>query len=299
MTTYEHIASNKRRSAFLVFVFFIVVVALGWLFGTLLEYGVGGIIVAALIAIVMALISYYSGDRVALWTSGARPIAKNDNPYVYRIVENLAITAGVPMPAVYLIPDPALNAFATGRDPQHASIAFTTGIVEGLQNEELEAVAAHELSHIKNYDIRLMMIVIVLVGTLALLSNFFLRANFLGGRRRGSGQGGAILLLIGVVLAILTPILSQLIKLAISRRRELLADADGALLTRYPEALANALRKIAAADRPLQRANSATAHLFLASPFGSHAKGLARLFSTHPPIEERIRALEQMASKPS
>lgn len=297
MTTYGYITSNKRRSVLLIIVFTIIVIALGWLFGALLEYGTGGIIVAAFLAVIMSLTSFYSGDKIALWTAGAVPITQEQNPYVYRIVENLAITAGLAMPRVYLIPDTALNAFATGRDPQHASVAFTTGIVEALTNEELEAVAGHELSHIKNFDTRLMMIVAVLVGTMAMLSHFFLRANLFGGRRRSdNNQAGPILLIIGLVLAILSPLIAQLIKLAIARRRELLADADSALLTRYPEALAQALRKIGATNRPLARANPATAHLFLTNPFGSTG-GWARLFSTHPPIEERIKALEQMAGQ--
>ncbi|MFH0951765.1 MAG: M48 family metallopeptidase [Patescibacteria group bacterium] len=297
MTTYEHIAQNKRRSLILVAVFVVILGSLGWLFGQLLEFGYFGIAIALFIAVVMSLTSFYSGDSVALWTAGAKPMTKEDNPYVFRIVENLAITAGLPMPKIHLINDPAMNAFATGRDPDHASIAFTTGLVEKLENEELEAVAAHELSHIKNYDIRLMMIVIVLVGTLALLSHFFLRAQIFGGRRsRQGGQAGIILLIIGLALAILAPIIAQLIKLAISRRREFLADADGVLLTRYPAALANALRKLEANGQSLQRANPATAHLFLASPFGTRKKGLSILFSTHPPIADRIKALEQMGS---
>jgi heat shock protein HtpX len=299
MTTYEHISRNKRRSLLLVAVFVIVLILLGWLFGELLAIGYAGLVIASVLAVIMTLTSYYSGDSIALWTAGARPLSKSENPYIYRIVENLAITAGLPRPKIYIINDPALNAFATGRDPEHASVAFTTGIIERLESAELQAVAAHELSHVKNYDIRLMTIVVVLVGTIALLSHFFLRAQLfgLGGRNRNSGQAGIVLLVIGVVLAILSPLIAQLIKLAISRKREFLADADGALLTRYPQALASALRKIQTHNRPLRRANPGTAHLFLSNPFGIKATGTARLFASHPPIEARIRALDQMASK--
>ncbi|MFC1663233.1 M48 family metallopeptidase [Patescibacteria group bacterium] len=301
MNTYQHISVNKRRSVVLVAVFIVVLGLLGWLFGYLLEFGYAGVAIALIIAVVMSLTSFYSGDKIALWTAGAKPIKKDDNPYLYRIVENLTITAGLPMPKIFIMDDPALNAFATGRDPQHASVAFTTGIIEKLENEELEAVAAHELSHIKNYDIRLLMIVVVLVGSVAMMSHFFLRAQLfgLGGRRNRSGQAGTILLLIGIVLAILSPLIAQLIKLSISRRREFLADADASLLTRYPEGLASALRKIHINNRPLRRANPATAHLFLANPFGTRGKGMTKLFSTHPPVEERIKALEQMANMPS
>lgn len=282
----------------MVFFFFVIVIALGWLFGTLLEYGNAGIIIAALIAVVMALIGFFSGDQVALTIAGAQPMTKEQSPYVYRIVENLAITAGMPMPRIYLIPDNGMNAFATGRDPQHASIAFTTGIVEKLENEELEAVAAHELSHIKNYDTRLLMLVLILAGFVAILSDVFLRHmwhNRTWGKATYNPAGP--LWLIGIIFAIFTPLVAQLIKLAISRRREFLADADGALLTRFPEGLANALKKIAANNRPLLRTNTATAHLYLVNPFGSSK--IAKLFSTHPPIEERIKALEQMAGKGS
>jgi len=284
----------------LIAVFVIFVIFLGWLFGQFTGDSYGSLFLALVISLIMALMSYYSGDKVALWTAGGRgPIKKEDNPYVYRMVENLCITAGLPMPKIYLIPDSAPNAFATGRDPKHASIALTAGIVEQLENEELEGVIAHELSHIKNYDIRLMMIVIVLVGVVALLSNWLLRFRFFGGRRddrEGGGQIGAILLLAGIVLAILSPLIAQLIQLAVSRKREFLADADGALLTRYPEGLAKALEKISAYKQPMIHANDATAHLYISNPFGEKTqKFFHKLFSTHPPIEERIKTLREMA----
>lgn len=297
---YKQITSNKRKSILLIFVFIIFIILLGWLFSKIAGAGYSPLVFAVAISLIMALVSFYSGDKVALWTAGAKgPIEKNDNPYVFRLVENLCITAGLPLPKIYLIPDAAPNAFATGRDPEHASIALTTGIVEKLENEELEGVIAHELSHVKNYDIRLMMVVIVLVGIVALLSDWLLRFRFFGGKkddRDGGGQIGAILLLVGIVLAILSPLVAQLIQLAVSRKREFLADADGALLTRYPEGLARALEKISAYKNPMLRANDATAHLYISNPFGGKkTKFFHKLFSTHPPIEERIKTLRGMA----
>jgi len=297
---YNQITSNKRKSVLLVAIFVVFIILLGWLLGEVGGYGYWGLFVAGAISLFMALFSYYGGDKVALLTSGAKgPLKKEENPYIYRLVENLCITAGLPTPKIYVIPDPAPNAFATGRDPQHSSIALTTGLIENLENEELEGVIAHELSHIKNYDIRLMMLVIVLVGTVALISDWFLRVRFFGGRDNGSNgnnQIKTILLLVGIVLAILSPLIAQLIKLAISRKREFLADADGALLTRYPEGLAKALEKISNYKTPLKKANNAVAHLYISSPFGAKTKNsLHNLFSTHPPIEERISSLRKMA----
>lgn len=296
-TIYSQIDSNKRKSVLLIILFFVLVIFLGWLFGYLTESGYIGILWAFIIALGMTLFSYFAGDKVALVTAGARQIQKNDNPYVWRIVENLAITAGLPMPKVYLIDDSCPNAFATGRNPLHASIALTTGIIEILKNEELEGVIAHELSHIKNYDIRLMMIVIVLVGIIALLADWLVRINIFGGRKgdRSSGQAGIIFLLVGLSLAIISPLIAKLIQLAISRKREFLADADGALLTRYPEGLASALEKIGSYQKPLRHANKATAHLYIINPFGSTKKFMVKLFSTHPPIEKRIKALRQVS----
>ncbi|OGF21501.1 zinc metalloprotease HtpX [Candidatus Falkowbacteria bacterium RBG_13_39_14] len=294
---YSQIDSNKRKSFFLIAIFIIVVVALGWFFGELIGgYGYKGLIIALLISWLMVLFSYYRGDKVALWSAGAKEIQKNDNPFVWRLIENLCITAGLPMPRVYIIPDAALNAFATGRDPKHASIALTAGIIDALEKPELEGVIAHELSHVKNYDIRIMTIVIVLAGTLALLADFFLRSRFWGfGRRRDRDDGGlgVILLIAGIILAILAPIAANLIQLAISRKREFLADASGALLTRYPQGLANALAKISTHSN-IRRASGATAHLYIANPFAGSGKFLGKLFSTHPPIEERIAALQGM-----
>jgi len=293
---YSQIDSNKRRTWLLMVVFIVFVLVVGWLLGQWQGSGYSGLIFAAIIALIMTLFSYFQGDKVALATSGAKPIGKEDNPYVYRLVENLCITAGLPMPKIYIINDPAPNAFATGRDPEHASIALTTGIIQQLENEELEGVIAHELSHIKNYDIRLMMVVVVLVGTIALLTHWFWRIRFFGrNRRQSGGQAGAIIMIIGLLALILAPIVANLIKFAISRRREYLADASGSLLTRYPEGLASALEKIHRYKQPLKRANPATAHLYIANPFSGAKKGISKLFSTHPPVEERVKKLRTMA----
>jgi heat shock protein HtpX len=294
MTAYNQIASNKRRTVILIILFILVIISLGYVFSRALEGGIGGVILACIIAIGMSLISYYSGDKIALWTSGAKgPISKEQNAYIYRLIENLCITAGLPLPKIYIIPDTAINAFATGRDPKHASIAVTQGAIDKLKNEELEGVIAHELSHIKNYDIRLMMVVIVCVSITTLLANWFFRFNFLGNRRKGNA--GLLFLLLGLLLAILSPIVAKLIQLAISRKREFLADASGVLLTRYPEGLAKALEKINAESQPLMRANKATAHLYIANPFSGKKSWFSNMFSTHPPIDERIKALRSMA----
>lgn len=295
---YNQIAANKRKTWVLIVLFVLFIMGLGWILSASTEAGTAPLVIATMLATVMALTGYYAGDKVALATHSAKLISQNDNPYLYRIVENLAITSGIPTPKVYLIRDPHPNAFATGRNPEHASVAVTTGIVERLTNEELEGVIAHELSHIKNYDIRLMTIVVVLVGIVALAADFFLRMQWygLGGRRRSDGRAQAVLLLIGLVLALLSPLIAELLKLAVSRRREFLADASGALLTRYPEGLASALKKISSYPHELEKANHATAHLFLVSPFKGTGKFLTRLFMTHPPIEERIQALEAMGS---
>ncbi len=290
---YNQIDSNKRRSILLVVIFIAFICGIGYLISYVYN-DVSLLIIAFAISIGMALFGYYQGDKVALSTTGAKEIQKQDNPYVYRMVENLCITAGTQCPKVYIIPDSAMNAFATGRDPQHASIALTTGIIEKLTNEELEGVIAHELSHIRNYDIRLMTLVIVLVGTLSILADIMFHGF---GRRRSnssSESSGGALALIGFILIILSPVIANLIKLAVSRRREYLADASGALLTRYPDGLANALEKIANEDQPMQRASQATAHLFIANPFSSKKHMLKNLFSTHPPIEERIKKLREM-----
>lgn len=298
MTTYTQISANKRRSVFLVAIFIIIIVGLAYVFSQAYEAGPGFVVLALLFSVGMTLVGYFTGDKVALWTNGAVEVTKEQNPYLVRIVENLAITAGLPMPRVYVMQEEMINAFATGRDPQHASIAVTTGALEKLENEELEGVLAHELSHIGNYDVRFMTLVAILVGIISLLANWFIRFNIFGGRRSNSDRGGnaaGILMLIGIVLSILAPIAATLIQLAVSRKREFLADASGAQLTRFPEGLARALEKIGAQDGRISRASNATAHLFIANPFGAVTKhGLSKLFSTHPPVEERINILRGM-----
>lgn len=295
MTAYNQIQRNKLKSALLIVGFVLFIVALGIVLSYAYEGGIISMVFAVMISAVMALVSYYAGDKIALLTNGAHgPIKLEDNPYLYRMVENLAITAGLPMPKVYLIADSSPNAFATGRDPEHASVAVTTGILELLKNEELEGVLAHELSHVKNYDIRLMTVVIICVGIVNLLAQIFLRVGGFSGRGRSRNQAGLAFAVVGLILLIFSPIIAKLIQLAVSRKREFLADASGALLTRYPEGLARALEKIETAGQPLLRANSATAHLFFANPFGGHRRWL-NMFSTHPPVADRVAALRSIA----
>lgn len=292
---YSQITSNKRQSVILIMIFIIIIIGLGYIFDMAAGTGdYSGVFFSILLSFGMTAISYFQGDKIALWSTGAKPIAKEENAYVYRMVENLCITSGLPVPKVYIINDPAINAFATGRKPELASIAVTTGAIQQLTNEELEGVLAHEMSHVQNYDIRFMMLVAVLVGTISILANIFLRSRWIPRRNdREGGNAGAIFMLIGIILAILSPLVAELIKLAISRRREYLADASGSLLTRYPAGLASALEKIAAQNQPMANANNATAHLFFANPFAG--KKLSNLFSTHPPIEDRIKKLRGMA----
>lgn len=251
-------------------------------------------------SIIYSFFGLFFGDRVALTSTGAKPITKSDNPTLYNLVENLSITAGLPMPKVYIINDPAPNAFATGRDPKNASVAFTTGILELLDKSELEGVVAHELSHVKNFDIRIMTLVVVLAGLIAITADVLLRISFYSKIDRDNKQAGIIMLVVMIALAILAPIAAQMIKFAVSRSREYLADASGALLTRYPEGLASALQKISTYSKPMKGANHATAHLFISSPFGPKEKkaGIGAkfngLFATHPPVEQRIQKLREM-----
>ncbi|MFA6304468.1 MAG: M48 family metallopeptidase [Patescibacteria group bacterium] len=294
---YNQITSNKRKTWVLMTIFMIVIVLLGWVFGESQGIGYGGIAIAMVIAVVMNLVGYFKGDKIALAMSKARAINKEDNSYVYRMVENLCLASGLVAPKIYILPDQNINAFACGRKPETASIAISAGAIEKLENEELEGVIAHELSHIKNYDIRVMTIVIICVGVVTLMADFFLRTQFLfGGRRdnRESGQLGAILMIVGLVLAILSPVFATLIQLAVSRKREYLADASGALLTRYPEGLARALEKIKNSNQPSKTANHATAHLYIANPFEGVGKKVTGLFSTHPPLDDRIAKLRNM-----
>jgi heat shock protein HtpX len=312
MTTYNLINKNKRESWILIFSFLIVISALGWIFAQIYQDD-AILYLAVIISVCSALFSYYFADSITLAVSKAQEVDRQSNLELYRIVENLCIAAGIATPKIYIINDPAPNAFATGRDPKHAVICFTSGILQKLNKTELEGVTAHELSHIGNYDIRLMTLVVVLVGMIALMSNWFLRFSIFGGRRSGnrdSGNLGLILFAVGILLAILSPLIATLIKLAVSRQREYLADASGALLTRYPEGLASALEKISDDSTPLVEANNATAHLYIVNPFhedrseatSSHPEKphgvrswFAGLFNTHPPIDDRIKRLRTMS----
>lgn len=291
---YTHQTSNVRKTWLLMAVFLVVVIAIGFLFSQV--YNSPGILYFAIIfSLIMNFFSYWYSDKVALTASGAKQIPFSENPELHRIVENLSIIAGLKKPRVYLINDPAPNAFATGRNQDNAAVAVTTGLLERLNRSELEGVIAHELSHIGNRDILLQTVVVILVGFVALLSDMFLRSLLWGGGRSNDRDSRTqmIMILIGVVLAILTPIVATIIQLAISRKREFLADASGSLLTRYPEGLASALRKISQDQHQVRRANKATAHLYISSPFkGKRAKGwFTKLFMTHPPADERIKAL--------
>ncbi|MFH1758967.1 MAG: M48 family metallopeptidase [Patescibacteria group bacterium] len=291
---YTNQTSNVRKTWLLMLVFLVLIIAIGFFFSQI--YGNPVILYFAIIfSLVVNLISYWHSDKIALATAGAKHIPYSDNPELHRIVENLCITAGLKKPRIYLINDPAPNAFATGRNQDNAAIAVTTGLMERLDRSELEGVIAHELSHIGNRDILLQTVVVVLVGFVALLSDMFLRSMIWGrgGNNDRDGRAQIVIILVGVVLAILTPIAAMLIQLAISRKREFLADASGALLTRYPEGLASALEKISQDQHQLRRANKATAHLYITSPFkGKRAKSwFTKLFMTHPPVEERIKAL--------
>lgn len=290
---YNQIAANKRKTWLLILLVSGLMIGLFALFGYIFEINVwAAIMVGSAVALVHSLVSYFLADRVALSVSGAKPVAKQDAPELYNLVENLCLANGQPTPKIYIIPDDSPNAFATGRDPEHASITFTSGILRLLDKQELQGVAAHELSHVKNYDIRVMTIVVVLVGVIMLTANVFVRSlRFRGNDKRDSF---AIFALLGFLLALLSPVFAKLIQLAISRQREYLADASGALLTRYPEGLAQALEKLEAVDKPLATANEATAHLFITNPFGRRGRGLAQLMSTHPPLEKRIARLRSM-----
>lgn len=277
--------------------FLIFIIAVGWLFSYLLDSS-AVLVFAVFLSFAMSIASYWYSDKIVLSMTRAVPIKKQDNPELYRIVENLCITAGLPLPKIYIINEMQPNAFATGRNKNHAVVAVTQGLLSRLDKTELEGVLAHELSHIGNKDMLLSTATVILAGVVSLLANFFLRISFFGGRGRDSDNNrvGALLMVLGIFAAILAPIAATLIKLAISRKREFLADADGALLTRYPEGLASALEKIAKDQTPMYRANTATAHLFLSDPFkGKQGQNwFVKLFQTHPPMEERTKALRGM-----
>lgn len=302
MLTYTEVSKNKIYSVLLIFVFLLVIIGLGFFVSQI--YGRPQILViAVLFSSISAIISYYFSDRITLSISGAKQIDLKTQPQLYRIVENLTIAAGLPMPRVYIIDDTAMNAFATGRNPKNAVICVTTGLLSRLDQTELEGVLAHELSHIGNYDIRFMTLVVVMVGVITLIADWMLHLSFFGGGGDDDDGGGSnpLFLVLGIVLMIISPIVATLIQLAVSRKREFLADASGALLTRYPEGLASALEKIAADHEPLEAANKATAHLYISNPLKDHKKDsqswFAGLFNTHPPAAERIKRLREMGGQ--
>ena len=291
---YTEADRNVRKTWVLMLAFFIVVIGLGWAFSYIFESPLI-LYIAVAFSVLMNVGSFWYSDKLALATSGAKPAEGAEFLELNRVVENLAITSGMEKPRVFIINDPAPNAFATGRDEKHAAVAVTTGLLSIMERSELEGVIAHELSHIKNKDTLVMTVVVVLLGFVTLLSDFFLRSMIYGrggGNDNRDGRIQIIMIVAGIALAIFAPLVAQLIQFAVSRRREFLADASGALLTRYPEGLASALQKIGAYTQPIRRANHATAHLFIGNPFGAKARqGFNRLFMTHPPTEERIRAL--------
>lgn len=298
---YQQISSNKWKSVLMVVVFTLFVLGIGYVIGRALGGTSGwyiGMVIAFVIALVMGLVSYYKSDTIALKVSGARPVGEGEYIRYRNTVEGLAIAAGIPTPRIYIIDTPAPNAFATGRNPENAAVAATTGLLELMDDQELEGVIAHEISHIKNYDILIMCLTVVLVGTVILLSDIFIRAIWFSDSDTG-GDYAWVFMLVALALAILSPIIAQLIKLSIGRKREYLADANGALLTRYPPGLASALAKLGGNNRPMKRTNNATAHLFIVQPLkpkrGSKKGKVSRLFDTHPPIEDRITRLNEMS----
>jgi heat shock protein HtpX len=290
-TLYTQQSKNVGKTWLLMSLFFVIIIAIGFFFS---EYYKNPSILYLFVifSIGMNIVSYWYSDKIALRLNKAREIKKEDNPELWNIVENLSITAGLPMPRLCIIDDPSPNAFATGRNKEHAVVAVTTGLMQILNKNEIEGVVAHELSHIGNRDILLSTVVVVLVGFISIITDMFLRSSLFGfGRSRDENSNGGIMMLIGIVLSILAPIFAMLIQFAISRKREFLADASGALLTRYPEGLASALEKISKSAMPMANANKATAHLFISNPFGGRSRKVSTLFSTHPPVDERIKAL--------
>jgi heat shock protein HtpX len=291
MNIYHEQSKNVWKTWLLMVVFLVVIIGIGYIFAMVYD-NIDILIVAIVFSLFMNFFSYWYSDKIVLSMYKAQPITREQNTDLWNIVENLSIIAGLPMPRVYIIPDSAPNAFATGRNKEHSAIAVTSGLLQILNKTELEGVVAHELSHVGNRDILISTIVIVLVGFVSILSQIFLRSMAFGGHRNNDrGGAGNILAVVGIVLAILSPIAVTIIQLAVSRKREYLADATGALLTRYPEGLASALQKISQYSQPMKQASKASAHLFIANPFGNVGKKVSGLFSTHPPVEERIRIL--------
>jgi len=297
-TLYNQADSNIRKTWFLISGFLVFIILLGWLFSRYFQ-SPAILYLAVIFSVLTSFSSYWFSDKIVLSMTRSQPIKEEDNRELFHAVENLCITAGVKMPKIFIMPEAQPNAFATGRNEEHAVVVVTQGLLQKLNKNELEGVIAHELSHIKNKDMLLQTVVVVLAGIVAMLSNFFLRISFYGRSSDDNNRAGALLALLGLVAAILAPIAATLIQLAISRKREFLADASGALLTRYPEGLANALEKISTDPTPMRAASNSTAHLFISSPFKGR-KGnswLVKLFMTHPPIEERLAALRGMDIK--
>jgi len=293
-TYYDLVSANKARSVLVIACFITFITAATYLICYTLGFDLSAVGIALLLSGTLSFVSYYYSDQIILSISGAVPANKRDHFDFYTVAENISRPAGIPMPKLFVLEDPAMNAFATGRGPEHAVVCVTTGLLAKLNRTELEGVVAHEMSHIRNYDTRLMSIVTILVGLVALLSDILLRTNIRGKSDRENGNIGAILMIAGFILALLSPIIAQLIQLAISRRREFLADATAASITKYPEGLASALEKLSASSTPLRRANKATAHLFIVNPLKNRKNSLqwfSNLFNTHPPLVERIKAL--------
>ena len=298
-TLYNQADSNIRKTYLLIGVFLVFIILLGWLFSFILDNSLI-LYIAVIFSFLMSFSSYWYSDKMVLALTGAKLIEKQDNPELYRLVENLCIASGLPLPKIYILPENQPNAFATGRNEKHAVIAVTAGLLERLERTELEGVIAHELSHIKNKDMLLQTVAVMLAGSIALVSNWFLRMTFWGGmgkgRRDSKNSNNALFLVLGLAAAVLAPIAASLIKLAISRKREFLADASGALLTRYPNGLVRALEKISQDPTPMRKASNSNAHLFITSPFkGEQSQNwFTKLFLTHPPIQARIKALQDM-----
>ncbi len=302
MTLYTQQSKNISKTWLLMGVFLAFIVAIGY-FASVYWGDPGILYIAIILSIVMNISGYWFSDKVALAVSGAKPLAREDNRELYRIVENLSITAGIPMPRLYIINDSAPNAFATGRDKKHAAIAVTTGLLSIMEKNELEGVLAHEMAHIGNRDILLQSVIVILVGIVAMLSDILVRSAMWGGGNRDREGGNPIIMIVGLLFIILSPFIATVIQLAVSRRREFLADATGALITRYPEGLASALEKISDYHAPMRKASNATAHMFIATPFGGDQdkdgipdkkqkrSWIVQMFSTHPPVEDRIKAL--------
>ena len=306
---YEQIAKNRAKTILIIigFVFFLSLIGyfvgmyLDYRYGMGTAYSVALMVIALVIALIASFGSYYFSDRIVLSMTGAKPVLREDDPRLYYMVEGLSIAAGLPMPAIYIIYDKGMNAFATGRNPKKGVIVFTTGLLETLDDEELKGVISHELAHIKNYDILLGTIIVVLVGIVSIIANIMTRLLFFGGRGRRStkGSGGGIIaivvLVIGVLFIIISPIIAMIIRMAISRNREYLADSTGALISRYPPGLASALKKISSHSE-VKTASSATAHLFISNPLGEKSRVMFKnLFNTHPPVKERIERLNEMS----